>query len=67
MCKYCHEKNNERKYYKCTDLSAEIWVQDNHLCIEAYNGKDDSIEEYIDISYCPWCGRNVEDKDNPIN
>ena len=59
MCKYCEKsKSLEIKdAYGDLDLRIEeIYVEDKHLGIDTISHRN-----YIDINYCPMCGRKLED------
>lgn len=56
MCEFCNEYNN--KYIEKDNLSIEIC--ETRLCIN-YNGRHEGSSLYININFCPMCGRKLEE------
>ncbi|MBC1671214.1 hypothetical protein HB950_02650 [Listeria welshimeri] len=62
MCEYC-EENFRKRGEITTDEGHEIRIDwDNDLAILLdIDYKANNI--YLDIKYCPWCGRKLEGKE----
>ena len=50
----CHKSSIGEAWLKCTDLG--VWV------MHVRNLK--SVETVWPVSYCPWCGRELEGEDD---
>ena len=73
MCKYCNEWPTAELFNNCTKLSkkrdcypginVEIMQKDSTLhigaCPDTY--EPGWIEAFVDINYCPMCGRKLKD------
>lgn len=59
MCKYCDYESNDCEIFQ--DPLDNTWYLDYETGEwDDYN--DGFIYDKINISYCPWCGRSLEDK-----
>lgn len=59
MCKYCDSASNECEIF-FEPLTQEYFLDIQTSERDTYN--DDWVYQKEYISYCPWCGRNLEDK-----
>lgn len=70
MCKYCDNKNIlKREEY--SDINsygkAEILIEDKNILklklqwFDNFRGATMATAAYVDINYCPWCGRKLND------
>ena len=65
MCDYCNNEqdfNIKEAWVFDKDIKEElnIFVEESHLTIDYKNAEADGF--YIDINYCPMCGRKLEVK-----
>lgn len=67
MCKYCEEgyPKTYRLLSEISNMYAEIDVATNRLVfwttIDAGYFGEEEISGYMEIKYCPHCGRNLEE------
>ncbi|MBC2040779.1 hypothetical protein [Listeria marthii] len=61
MCEYCDDDYRSRRAIELSE-GHEIEIdKDNDLSITiALDITDDQL--WLEIKYCPWCGRELEDK-----
>ena len=59
MCKYCDSASNECEIF-FDPLTQEYFLDIQTSEWDTYN--DDWVYQKEYISYCPWCGRNLENK-----
>ena len=59
MCKYCDSAFNECEIF-FEPLTKEYFLDIQTSEWDAYN--DDWVHQKEYISYCPWCGRDLENK-----
>lgn len=59
MCKYCNPESNECEIF-FEPLTHEYFLDIQTSEWDAYN--DDWVYQKEYISYCPWCGRDLENK-----
>lgn len=59
MCKYCDSASNECEIL-FEPLTKEYFLDIQTSEWDAYN--DDWVHQKKYISYCPWCGRDLENK-----
>lgn len=58
MCRFCEGSSSEREIF-IEPMSGD-WYMD-YRTSEWDNMNDDYIHDKIFISYCPYCGRKLED------
>ncbi len=61
MCEYCNPKSNECEVY-FEPLTHEHFIDVKTFEWDYYY--DDYVSQRVYISYCPWCGRKL---DEPLN
>ena len=59
MCKYCDSASNECEIF-FEPLTQEYFLNIQTSEWDTYN--DDWVYQKEYISYCPWCGRDLENK-----
>lgn len=59
MCKYCNSTSNECEIF-FEPLTHEYFLDIQTSEWDAYD--DDWVHQKEYISYCPWCGRDLENK-----
>lgn len=59
MCKYCNPTSNECEIFS-DPLTQEYFLDIQTSEWDTYN--DDWVYQKEYISYCPWCGRDLENK-----
>ena len=64
-CEYC-EKSKDFTFKEAYDRSElnkylQMYVQEDGICISLDVSNDIVLDEYIDINFCPMCGRKLVD------
>lgn len=63
MCKYCREdKRRKRDFIINTPIVSLRIIENNRLNalkIKSYNNKEQVVDNYKIINYCPMCGRRL--------